>query len=80
MMKAKYGERQNWRCLLRDNPIGLALLGPCYGPVNGHELKKASAWRAGRLDPDNVVLLCNGHNGAVENHPIEATKLGLVIR
>jgi hypothetical protein len=51
-----------------------------HGRVNGHELKKASAWRAGRMDPDNVVPMCNFHNGWIEDHPIEAKQIGLVIR
>jgi hypothetical protein len=49
----------------------------CHGDVNGHEIVKASAWRAGRLEPTNVATLCNFHNGWIEDHPIEARQLGL---
>jgi hypothetical protein len=52
---------------------------PCHGPLNGHELRKTSAGGS-RVDPDNVILLCDFHNGWCENHPIEAWCLGFVIR
>lgn len=86
MSLKKFGERP-WECRFHDfttaNDADLmhrvAELGGlnCHGEVNRHEIIKASAWRAGRLDPDNVTTLCNFHNGWVEDHPIEARKLGL---
>jgi hypothetical protein len=89
MMNEKYGPRP-WECQFHDFTTArdadlmhrVADLGGihCYGEVNGHEIKKSSAWRAGRLEPTNVVTLCNFHNGWIEDHPIEATALGLVIR
>ena len=75
MMEAKYGPRP-WRCLAERALLGQ--MGPCHGEVNGHEIIKASQWRAGRLVPDNVVTLCNFHNGWVEDNPIEAHELGLM--
>ena len=66
------GETPAWR------PWQIHLLGtPCFGPVNGHELVKRSAGGS-IVDPGNVVLLCNAHNTAVEDHPKEARRLGLV--
>ena len=51
-------------------------LAPCYGPVHGHEILKRS--RGGSItDMENVVLLCNFHNGWIEDFPKESHALGL---
>jgi hypothetical protein len=86
MMEEKYGPRP-WECQFHDFTTArdadlmhrVADLGGlnCHGDVNGHEIVKASAWRAGRLEPTNVATLCNFHNGWIEDHPIEARQLGL---
>ena len=52
----------------------------CSGPVNGHEVLKrsrAGSTDANLLDMEGVVLLCNYHNGWVENFPKEAHEMGL---
>jgi hypothetical protein len=75
-MEEKFGPREFWSCSLRRDIDALHLLGPCFGPINGHELLKRS--RGGSItDMDNVVLLCSAHNEAVESHPLEAEKFGL---
>jgi len=50
----------------------------CFGPPTPHHLKKASA--GGLFTLDNLVQLCAAHNDWVEDHPKEATTMGLVIR
>ena len=76
LMEAKFGPRDFWSCSLRRNVDALYALGPCFGPVNGHELLKRS--RGGSItDMENVVLLCNAHNEAVESHPLLAHEMGL---
>jgi hypothetical protein len=85
MMLEKSGPREEWRCLMLNegmkqivNLVG-ANVGRCFGGVHGHELKKRSG--GGSItDPENIVLLCNFHNGYVEDHPSMALQLGLVIR
>lgn len=78
MMEAKYGPREEWRCLFWDYvPEDEDRVPRCYGPVNGHEIIKASQWRAGRLVPENVITLCNMHNDWIEEYPARAYVLGL---
>jgi hypothetical protein len=50
----------------------------CAGPLTYHHLRKAGA--GGAYTVDNGVTLCAGHNTWVEDHPEEATMLGLVVR
>lgn len=77
-LEAAFGPREVWRCLVRDRPAWLAFMGPCLGPVNGHELLKRG--QGGSItDVRNIVMLCNHHNGWVEDNPDAATSLGLVI-
>jgi hypothetical protein len=81
MMEAKYGPRP-WRCMFFDYAGNVFqasdAIAQCHGEVNGHEIIKASQWRAGRLVPSNVITLCNFHNGFVEDFPDKAHKLGLM--
>ena len=77
ILEATFGPRDSWRCSLRDTPQALVAFGPCMGTVNGHEVLKRSQGGS-IIDPDNIVLLCNGHNVAVEDHPIEAHAFGLM--
>lgn len=51
----------------------------CFGDLHGHELKKSSAGGS-RIDPANVILLCDFHNGWIEIEPDLAHALGFVIR
>ena len=50
----------------------------CTGRLTPHHLRKASA--GGAYIVENLVTLCAGHNGWVEDNPDEATMLGLVVR
>lgn len=50
----------------------------CAGPLDGHELMPRSAWKAGWLDPSNVILLCRKHHDWVHAHPVTAVTLGLL--
>lgn len=50
----------------------------CYGPLTVHHLKKAS--QGGAYTEANLVSLCSHHNSLVEDFPVTAELLGLVIR
>lgn len=62
----------------RDNGCRLAHRGDCFGRLTPHHLLKASA--GGAFSEDNIVVLCAGCNDWVEDHPLEATALGMVRR
>ena len=53
--------------------------GRCFGPIVGHELVKRSQLRGAHLDRRLIVALCSGHNSWVEDHPLEAQRLGVSI-
>ena len=46
----------------------------CFGPLNGHEPRKQAHHPEDYLDPERIVLLCDGHNSWVEDWP-DARKL-----
>ena len=71
MMLERFGPREFWRCQL-----GPIIQTPCYGPVNGHEVK-SRAQGGSITDPDNIMLACNLHNDWAEDHPLRAKELGL---
>ena len=80
LQEAEWGPKDEWRCWFRDNPLCMAVAGPCFGEVWGHEILKRT--RAGSTDANllNIkgqVPLCNAHNVWVENSPVEANKMGL---
>jgi len=78
LMLERFGPREEWKCSMNGIwTIAQGVqVGKCHGAVNGHELLKRS--RGGSIiDMDNVTLLCDGHNSWVEDHPIEAHRLGL---
>ena len=77
-MTLLFGPRSSWRCRITfAHPTVQALLGPCYGPVNGHEIVKRS--QGGSItDLSNIILLCARHNDWVEDSPTEAHRLGLM--
>ena len=82
VMQQKFGPRESWYChfasFCEAHPevTVRSLDRPHHGEVNGHEIVKSS--RGGsRVEMDNVVLLCNFHNGWVEDFPLTAMKLGL---
>ena len=62
-------------CLLSRHP-GAA--GRCRGRLTPHHLQKAG--QGGPFTVGNLVVLCAGHNGWVEDHPRTAHALGLVVR
>jgi hypothetical protein len=74
--------RDHWACtmptVLRSHGAHPLDAGPCVGPITPHHLRKASA--GGPYTLENLTTLCAGHNGWVEDHPLRATELGLVIR
>jgi hypothetical protein len=51
--------------------------GPCFGDLTPHHTHKASA--GGQYTAVNLVTLCAGHNGAVEDYPDAAKAFGLVV-
>ena len=57
------------------------LPGPCFGPVNGHEIKSRA--RSGRddnlTDVSGQLPLCDRHNGFCEDFPEIAHEAGLVV-
>jgi hypothetical protein len=63
--------RDGWRCQA-PGAFGLK----CWGGLTYHHLEKA--WKGSNFTVDNGLTLCEGHNVAVENHPIDAEELGLV--
>jgi hypothetical protein len=68
--------RDDYRCRLAG--IAVPDVGPCWGPLTPHHLRKAS--QGGAYTADNLVALCAGHNCWVEDHPDTAHRLGLVRR
>ena len=70
-MLEKFGPKDKWRC-----QGAMFMDVRCYGAVHGHEILKRS--RGGSItDMDNVVLLCDFHNGLVEDYPEQAHEAGL---
>lgn len=66
------GRRDGWRCR------AAALVGGrCGGPLDPHEIIPRSAWAAGYLDVDNVVMVCRRHHDWIGDHPAAAHDLGL---
>ncbi len=79
VLEEHFGPRATWRCAMRDDPAALATFGPCLGPVAGHEVVSRAA--SGRtdvnlLDVRGIILLCAQHNGAVEDNPQAAFRMG----
>lgn len=61
-------------CLLNDWPGA----GPCFGERTPHHLQKNG--QGGGYEPSNLVQICAGHNGGwIEDHPIQANEIGLVV-
>lgn len=54
------------------------VFGQCFGRLTPHHLRKA--WKGPGWTLDNIVILCLGHNGRVEDHPDIAHEHGLVVR
>ena len=77
-----FGPRESWKCQFKWHLAGFAINDfefQCHGPVNGHEVVKRS--QGGSItDMSNIVLLCNFHNGWVEDNPDKAHSMGLMRR
>jgi len=70
-MIERFGPPETWHC---SAPMFMDT--HCYGEIHGHEILKRS--RGGSItDMDNVVLLCDFHNGVVEDQPEAAHREGL---
>lgn len=61
----------------RDGGCVLRSFGGCFGGLTFHHLCKAS--QGGEYTEANGATLCVFHNDAVEDHPIIAAQLGLVV-
>ena len=48
----------------------------CFGPLHLHE--PAHRRNVDIADPDECMVLCDGHNGWCEDHPLIAEALGLI--
>jgi 5-methylcytosine-specific restriction endonuclease McrA len=70
--------RDYWTCRLERASRQRDDVPECSGPLTPHHLKKASA--GGPYTLENLVTLCRGHNSWVEDAPLLATELGMVIR
>ena len=70
--------RDGFACVLAARPEALEVLGPCFGRLTYHHVRKAG--QGGPYTLENGLTLCLGHNGAVEDHPTAAHLLGLVDR
>lgn len=49
----------------------------CWGPLDPHEIIPRSAWAAGYLVLDNVIMVCRGHHRWIDRHPDAAHAVGL---
>jgi 5-methylcytosine-specific restriction endonuclease McrA len=75
-IRAEVYQRDHYRCILLGHDVGC--LGACHGdPLTPHHLQKAS--QGGPYSPSNLVTLCAGHNGRVEDFPMVSHTLGLVV-
>jgi hypothetical protein len=72
-VRAQVYARDRYRCLLER-----AGEGPCSGLLTPHHLRKAG--QGGPYTVENLVALCARHNSWVEDEPLRAHELGLVIR
>ena len=71
-----FGSQEDWRCSV-EGSLDHGIMGPCYGPIHGHEI--LTRGRGGSItDPANIVLLCDRHNEWASSHPEDAHRLGLV--
>lgn len=69
--------RDGHRCLLAGREAGPLTHSRCSEP-SVHHLRKSA--QGGEYQPWNLVTLCTWANGAIEDHPDEAWRIGLVCR
>lgn len=53
-------------------------LGWCGGGLDVHHVVSRARDKTLALDPDNLITLCRRHHDWCHDHPLEATKLGLL--
>lgn len=72
--------RDGFRCRIAPLLItaGFHSTSQCHGPLTPHHLKKASG--GGEYTEANIVTACLFHNDLMENEPIIAEKINMVIR
>jgi hypothetical protein len=73
-IRAAVFERDGYRCLLGASSRAVR----CVGRLTPHHLRKAG--QGGPYAAENLVSLCEGCNGWVEDFPTTAYVLGLVCR
>lgn len=74
-----YEVRHRDRTCLLHGAHGEAITGqPCVGRLTPHHLRKAG--QGGAFTVANIVMLCAGHNGWVEDYPLTAYVHGFVVR
>ena len=77
VMADVFGPRETWACSVAGTMLAAGLMGPCYGPINGHEI--LTRGRGGSItDPSNILLLCDRHNEWCSSHSDDAHRLGLL--
>jgi hypothetical protein len=77
-VRIKVFERDGYRCQLAHRIVDVPELGPCFGPLTPHHLKKEG--QGGSYSESNLLSLCSSHNEWVEREPDVARSLGLVIK
>ena len=70
------GLYRTWRHYHRSDEFP-GPVSPCFGSLHGHEPRKLSHYPEDYLDPERIVLLCNGHNDWCEDWPNARKLLGL---
>ncbi len=84
-VRAAVFERDEWTCrlgwsaqVIRMTTEATRRFPHCYGPLTPHHLLKTT--QGGRYTEENLVSLCATHNDWVEQEPLVAWRMGLVIR
>jgi len=69
--------------LLRDGGCVAAALVPgveCWGPLDGHEIRRRSQDPDAWLNLDLIRTVCRAHHDHLHRHPAQAEALGLLVR
>lgn len=78
-VRSRVFARDHRQCVLAGQSVRSDIRLPwCRGPLTVHHLLKAG--QGGPYSECNLVTLCAGHNGWVEDEPLLAHHLGLVVR
>ena len=68
--------------LLRDGGCVAAALVPeveCWGPLDGHEIRRRSQDPDAWLNLDLIRTVCRAHHSWLHDHPAVAVELGLLV-